>query len=76
MIHGIENVSFLPICFRTLRCSLNDLCSAQNGNGEQAGQHEDVSTLESQSNVRHSPFFPQKKKKFNKKKSLLFSVVP
>ncbi|XWS14471.1 hypothetical protein CRYUN_Cryun35bG0012300 [Craigia yunnanensis] len=36
---------------RTLRCSLNDLCSAQNGTGEQVDQHEDVCTMESQSNA-------------------------
>ncbi|XVF58437.1 hypothetical protein PTKIN_Ptkin07bG0066900 [Pterospermum kingtungense] len=32
------------ICKRTLRCSLNDLCSAQNGTGEQVSQHEDEQT--------------------------------
>ena len=53
--HGIQNVFFLPICIRTLRCSLNSLCSAQNGTGEQVSQHEDVCTVESQSNVSHAP---------------------
>ncbi|XVE69746.1 hypothetical protein DITRI_Ditri10aG0015900 [Diplodiscus trichospermus] len=38
------------ICKRILWCSLNSLCSAQNGNGEQVSQHEDVCTVESQSN--------------------------
>ncbi|XP_022766529.1 tRNA (adenine(58)-N(1))-methyltransferase non-catalytic subunit trm6-like isoform X1 [Durio zibethinus] len=38
------------ICERILRCSLNDLCSAQNGTGEQVGQQEDVFTVESHSN--------------------------
>ncbi|XP_022756893.1 tRNA (adenine(58)-N(1))-methyltransferase non-catalytic subunit trm6-like isoform X2 [Durio zibethinus] len=42
------------ICKRTLLCSLNDLCLAQNGSGQQVNQHEDVCTVESQSNEETS----------------------
>lgn len=45
---------FLLICFRVLRCSVDDLCAVQNETGEQVSQHVDVCTMESQSDVSHA----------------------